>query len=138
MSSSLRVLPALPSNLRTYVSATTDLCDSTTVKQFSVDSDGVWTDVDVSAASISNAIYEDLGKVVFHDPTVYANATISNQTPVVDVRKIREVSSDGKIAQDAAFYASLGTRVKDVNGDTETDIEPCWFGLNATGTLGRG
>lgn len=91
----------------------------------------------MSAASISNAIYEDLGKVVFHDPVVFADPETSNQTPSVDVRKIREVSSDGKIAQDAAFYASLGTRVKDVNGDTETDIEPCWFGLNATGTLGR-
>ena len=136
MSSSLRLFPALPSNLRTYVSATTDLCDTTTVTKFTISS-GIWTISDVSAADVSNDIYEDLGRVVFHDPDVYASATLSNRTPRVDVRKLRELSSDGKITVGSEFYASLGTRVKDTTGKTAAAIEPCWFGLNASGTVGR-
>lgn len=136
MSSSLRLFPALPSNLRTYVSATTDLCDALTVTKFTVSS-GIWDTEDVSAANVSNDVYEDLGKVVFHDPDVFASATLSNRTPEVDVRKLREVSSDGKITVGSEFYASLGTRVKDTTGKTTLAIEPCWFGLNASGTVGR-
>jgi hypothetical protein len=91
----------------------------------------------MSAADISSTIFEDLGKVVFHNPNIYADATISDTTPPVDVRKIRPVSSDGKIIVDSSFYASLGTRVRDTTGKTTTPIEACWFGLNASGTVGR-
>ena len=133
MSSALRIFPALPSNLRTYVSATQ--AKSSDINQWTVDSDGVWSSTAVSGDDVSNTIYEDLGKVVFHDPVAYAADATSS--PAVDVRKIREVSSDGKITVGSAFYASLGTRVKDTLGATSSAIEPCWFGLNASGTIGR-
>jgi hypothetical protein len=134
MSSSLTVFPALPSNLRTYVSATVTAGDD--VSFYSV-TDGVWSGTNTTAVSISGKIYEDLGKVVFHDPVAYATSATS--TPPVDVRKIREVSSDGKITVGADFYASLGTRVRDTRNVTAGSraIEPCWFGLNASGTIGR-
>ena len=134
MSSALRVFPALPSNLRTYVSATVAASDQD-VNIYEVDTAGVWSSTAVSGNTLSNNIYEDLGKVVFHDPAAYAEDPSS--TPLVDVRKIREVSSDGKITVGADFYASLGTRVKDTLGATSSAIEPCWFGLNASGTIGR-
>jgi hypothetical protein len=134
MSSSLTVFPALPSNLRTYVSATTT--EQPTVKYYTV-SNGVWSATTVSGDEIDGVIYEDLGKVVFHDPVAYATSATS--TPPVDVRKIRKVSTDGKIAVGAEFYASLGTRVRDTRNETAATlaIEPCWFGLNASGTIGR-
>lgn len=133
MSSSLRLFPALPSNLRTYVSAT--ISGGPDVNEWTVDTAGDWTATPISGKDISETIYEDLGKVVFHDPVVYA--TNPSGTPLVDVRKIREVSADGKITVGSEIYASLGTRVKDVNGVTSEPIEPCWFGLNASGTVGR-
>ena len=135
MSSTLRVFPALPSNLRTYVSATTSASTQFTVTRWSV-SGGVWDGSDtVSGSTLAGKIYEDLGKVVFHDPAAYAEDSTSS--PPVDVRKIRLVSTDGKITVGAEFYASLGTRVKDTLGETTSAIEPCWFGLNASGTVGR-
>mgnify|MGYP007022321749 CR=1 FL=1 len=134
MSSSLRLFPAMPSNLRTYVAATTEHTTQNVTK-WEVSVAGVWSSTTVAANTLSGKIYEDLGKVVFHDPDAYALDATS--TPLVDVRKIRELSSDGKIAVGADFYASLGTRVKDTTGITTTAIEPCWFGLNASGTIGR-
>jgi len=134
MSSSLTVFPALPSNLRTYVAATTadNILD---VNKWEVSVSGAWKATAVSGDDLSGDIYEDLGKVVFHDPVAYKAASYSS--PAVDVRKIRPVSSDGKVAVGADFYASLGTRVKDTTGITTSAIEPCWIGLNASGTIGR-
>lgn len=134
MSSATRVFPALPSNLRTYVSATVN-ASTQNVTLWEVSVSGVWSSSSVSGDDLSGKIYEDLGKVVFHDPIAYAASNTSS--PLVDVRKIRPVSTDGKITVGSDFYASLGTRVKDTRGTTSASIEPCWFGLNASGSVGR-
>lgn len=131
MSSALRNFPALPSQLRTYVSVT-DAAD-VSLYSYTVDSEGVWTDSSFAGVTVSNEIYEDLGKVVFHDPVAYAADPTS--TPPVDVRKMRVLSTDGLIAVGSEVYLPLGTRVRDTTGMTSSDIPTCWVGLNASGTI---
>ena len=134
--SSIRLFPSLPSQLRTYVSVTTvDMSNDFTVPSYEVTALGAWSTVDLSARSLSGAVYADLGKVVFHNPVAFA--TLSSSTPPVDVRKIRPVTADGKTTTGDSFYAPLGTRVKDPSGLTTTPIPGCWIGLNATSTVSR-
>lgn len=134
MSSSLSLFPALPSQLRTYVSVTTGVEDMS-VNTYAVSSLGVWTKSTIAADSVSGGIYADLGKIVFHDPVAYAADDTSS--PDVDVRKVRPVRTDGLTLPADSLYVPLGTRVKDTLGATTTAIPACWIGLNASGTIGH-
>ena len=135
MSTALRVTSSGPSNLKTFISVTTDIDSSDAApaaKKHLVDSNGNWTTDDLSYSEIQNVIYEDLGKTVFHDPSA-----VVGKTPLVDVRKVRPLSTTGNIDIASAFYASMGTRVKDTLGTSAGDIEPAWMALNGSGTFGR-
>lgn len=136
MSSNLRkVTMQTPNALRTFVSTTiSGAALDASFYEYSVNTSvtpNTWTKSKLSGIGISNKMYLDLGTIVFHDPTKAVG--VSNETPDVDVRKVRAVRSDGKSLASDVTYLPLGTRARG-SASWITGVNPpaCWVGLNAS------